>query len=77
MNKSDMQEMIRILSEIIRESMNNESEGKLISLINLSARAEVSTRKNNSNDLDAVEKEIIDIILKYKSNNSLIKNKSK
>ena len=77
MNKSDMQEMIRILSEIIRESMNNESEGKLVSLINLSVRAEVSIRKNNSNDLDAVEKEIIDIILKYKSNNSLIKNKSK
>lgn len=77
MNKSDMQELIRILSEIIRESMNNESEGKLVSLINLSARAEVSIRKNNSNDLDALEKEISDIILKYKSNNSLIKNKSK
>ena len=77
MNKSDMQEMIRILSEIIRESMNNESEGKLVSLINLSVRAEVSIRKNNSNDLDALEKEISDIILKYKSNNSLIKNKSK
>ena len=77
MNKSDMQEMIRILSEIIRESMNYESEEKLVSLINLSARAEVSIRKNNSNDLDALEKEISDIILKYKSNNSLIKNKSK
>ena len=72
-----MQEMIRILSEIIRESMNYESEEKLVSLINLSARAEVSIRKNNSNDLDALEKEISDIILKYKSNNSLIKNKSK
>lgn len=77
MNKSDMQEMIRILSEIIRESMNYESEEKLVSLINLSARAEVSIRKNNSKDLDALEKEISDIILKYKSNNSLIKNKSK
>ena len=77
MNKSDMQEMIRILSEIIRESMNYESEEKLVSLINLSARAEVSIRKNNSNDLDTLEKEISDIILKYKSNNSLIKNKSK
>ena len=77
MKKSDKAKKIKILNEIIRESMNYESEGKLVSLINLSARAEVSIRKNNSNDLDAVEKEIIDIILKYKSNNSLIKNKSK
>jgi len=77
MKKSDKAKMIKILNEIIRESMNYESEEKLVSLINLSARAEVSIRKNNSNDLDALEKEISDIILKYKSNNSLIKNKSK
>ncbi len=62
--------MIKVLNEIISRSIKVESEGELFSMINLSARAELSIRKNNPDDMSLLEKEISEIILKYKSNNS-------
>lgn len=70
MRKTDIHEMIKVLNEIISRSIKVESEGELFSMINLSARAELSIRKNNPDDMSLLEKEISEIILKYKSNNS-------
>lgn len=66
MKKTDMPEKIRILNEIIRESMESESEGKLISLIVLSARAEINLREKKNEINSGLENEIVEVIQKYK-----------
>ncbi len=62
----DMTDKIRILNEIIRESMESESEGNLISLIVLSARAEINIRKRKNEIDSGLENEINKVIQKYK-----------
>ncbi|MBK8553969.1 MAG: hypothetical protein IPL53_24155 [Ignavibacteria bacterium] len=66
MKKTDMTDKIRILNEIIRESMESESEGNIISLIVLSARAELSLRGKKNEINSGLENEIIKVIQKYK-----------
>ncbi len=62
----DMTDKIRILNEIIRESMESESEGNLISLIVLSARAEINIRKRKNEIDSGLENEINKVIQKNK-----------
>lgn len=77
MNRQDMSEKIKILNKIIRDLIKTEPEEKLISLINLSASAEVSQRRNGNKINSELENEINTVIQKYKTNNSLIKTKVK
>ena len=77
MKQLNMSEKIRILIAIIRETRKNNSQGMMISLINLSARAEVSLRKKDSEINSELEIEINTVIQNYKTNNSLTKTKAK
>lgn len=70
MRNTDIKKMLKVLNEIIQRCIEVESEGELFSMINLSARAELSIRKNNQDEMALLEKEISQTILKYKSNNS-------
>ncbi len=66
MNRQDKSEKIKILNTIIRKLIKSEPEEKLIRLINLSARAEVSLKINENEINSELENEINSLIQNHK-----------
>ncbi len=70
MNNLKRLEQVKKLNKIIKQSAKKLSEGDLIKLITLSARAEVNTVNNISGRIEITEREIKYAIKKYGKANS-------
>ena len=70
MNNLKRLEQVKKLNKIIKQSAKKLSEGDLIKLITLSARAEVQTVNNISGRIEITDREIKDAIKKYGKANS-------